>query len=191
MVGLGLGVMLLALPALSQDWGIGVSYGLANDVERQFRLDEFDPPDVTAWVDYRLEDQVLLRGTFGSMKVDGDNAGRSFSVQPGMPPAPLPDLRTRIDYATVGVSYEFWDGSYTSGLFGGIGGYKVNPDPAPPELANFRDHHETVFGWHVGVDGDLRILARLSLVGRITFHKIRSETGRSLLNAGAGLLYRF
>jgi len=35
------------------------------------------------------------------------------------------------------------------------------------------------------------VLARLSIVGRVTFHKIRSETGRSLLTANAGAVFRF
>ncbi|HLN80445.1 MAG TPA: hypothetical protein VK392_04560, partial [Thermoanaerobaculia bacterium] len=104
----------------------------------------------------------------------------------------LPDLKVRIDYATVGVSYQFWEGDYTSALFGGIGGYKVNPDPAPSAaITNFRDARESVFGWHVGMDGDLRVLSRLSIVGRLTFHEIYSESRRSLLTANVGAVFRF
>jgi hypothetical protein len=192
LVVLGLGAVLLApLPAAAQEWAVGFAYGIVTDVEDDLRLDEFDPRDVTGWVEYRLENQVRLRGAFGSMKADGDAAGEQAALVPGAPPSTLPELRARIDYATIGVAYQFWEGNYTSGLFGGIGGYKVNPDPAPPGLANFRDRHETVFGWHLGVDADVRILSRLSLIGRLTYHKIRSETGRSLLSATAGMLYRF
>lgn len=192
LVVLGLGAVLLApLPAAAQEWAIGFAYGIVTDVEDDLRLDEFDPRDVTGWVEYRLENQVRLRGAFGSMKADGDAAGEQAALVPGAPPSTLPELRARIDYATIGVAYQFWEGNYTSGLFGGIGGYKVNPDPAPPGLANFRDRHETVFGWHLGVDADVRILSRVSLIGRLTYHKIRSETGRSLLSATAGMLYRF
>jgi hypothetical protein len=192
LVVLGLGAVLLApLPAAAQEWAIGFAYGIVTDVEDDLRLDEFDPRDVTGWVEYRLENQVRLRGAFGSMKADGDAAGEQAALVPGAPPSTLPELRARIDYATIGVAYQFWEGNYTSGLFGGIGGYKVNPDPAPPGLANFRDRHETVFGWHLGVDADVRILSRLSLIGRLTYHTIRSETGRSLLSATAGMLYRF
>jgi hypothetical protein len=192
LVVLGLGAVLLApLPAAAQEWAIGFAYGIVTDVEDDLRLDEFDPRDVTGWVEYRLENQVRLRGAFGSMKADGDAAGEQAALVPGAPPTTLPELRARIDYATIGVAYQFWEGNYTSGLFGGIGGYKVNPDPAPPGFANFRDRHETVFGWHLGVDADVRILSRVSLIGRLTYHKIRSETGRSLLSATAGMLYRF
>jgi hypothetical protein len=182
-------VGILAVPALAEDWAVGASLGVVNDVERSFRLDEFHPRDGNAWVDFRLEDRVILRGTFGSMKVNGDNAGRTAVV--GGNAVVLPDLRTRMDYATVGVSYQFWEGDYTSGIFGGIGGYKVNPDPSPQDITNLRDRNETVIGWHFGVDGDLRVLTRLSIVGRITFHYVVSESKRSLLAANIGAAYRF
>ena len=188
----GITVVLLGIltaPAVAEDWAIGASIGLTNDVERSFRLDEFHPRDANAWVDFQLEDRVLLRGTFGSLKVNGDNAGLTTVV--GGSAVTLPDLKTRMDYATVGISYQFWEGDYTSGIFGGIGGYKVNPDPAPEDITNFRDRNETVFGWHFGVDGDLRVISRLSIVGRLTYHYVVSESKRSLLTANAGAVFRF
>jgi hypothetical protein len=183
-------LVLPTAPALAQEWGVGASVGLVNDIERHFRLEEFRARDANAWVDFRLEERVLLRGTFGSMKAKGDNAGQVVQID-GVEVV-LPDLKVRIDYATVGVSYQLWEGDYTSGLFGGIGGYKVNPDPAPSAaITNFRDARESVFGWHVGVDGDLRVLSRLSMVGRLTFHEIYSESRRSLLTANVGAVFRF
>jgi outer membrane protein with beta-barrel domain len=186
----GLGFLLaaaLAAPMAAQDWGVGVSLGLVNDVEDDFQLDEFRSEDVNAWVDFRLEEQVIVRGTFGSMKVKGENAGRLA----GEPPTPLPDLETRIDYVTVSAAYQFWEGDYTSGLFAGIGGYRVNPDPAPSAITDFRDPREKVFGWHVGVDADFRVFSRLSIVTRITYHRVQSAFGRSILAANAGAVYRF
>jgi hypothetical protein len=41
------------------------------------------------------------------------------------------------------------------------------------------------------VDGDLRVLSRLSIVGRLTFHQIYSESRRALLTANAGAVFRF
>ena len=182
-------MVVTASAVAAEDWTVGASFGLVNDVERDFRLDEFDPRDGNGWVDFELEDRVLLRGMIGSIKTSGDNAGRVFEIDDEE--VVLPDLDVRIDYATLGVSYQFWEGDYTSGIFGGIGGYKVNPYPTSEELANFRDFHETVFGWHLGVDGDLRVVSRLSIVGRLTYHKIRSETGRELVSANLGALFRF
>jgi hypothetical protein len=179
----------LAVPAFAEDWGVGASLGIVNDVEKRFRLDDFDPSDFNGWVDFRLEPQVVLRGTIGRMETSGDNAGRIVEIDGDE--FVLPELDVRIDYATIGASYLFWEGDYTSGIFGGIGGYKVNPEPTSEDITDLRDFHETVFGWHIGLDGDIRVLARLSIVGRITFHKIRSESGRSLLTANAGAVYRF
>lgn len=180
---------LAAAPALAQDWGVGASVGLVNDVEHRIRLDGFDPRDATAWVDFQLEDRVLLRGTMGSMKVRGSKAGESADV--GGNPITLPDLNERIHYINVGASYQFWEGDYTSGIFAGIGGYRIDPDSVDHNLEGFRDPKETVFGFHAGLDGDLRVFSRLSIVGRITFHKIFSDTNRSLLTANAGAAFRF
>lgn len=179
----------VAAPALAQDWGVGASVGLVNDVEHRIRVDGFDPRDATAWVDFQLEERVLLRGTFGSMKTNGSKAGQSGVVSGH--PVVLPDLNVRIHYFDVAASYQFLEGDYTSGVFAGIGGYRVDPDSVASELESFRDPKETVVGFHVGIDGDLRVFSRLSIVGRLTFHKLFTSTNRSLLTANAGAAFRF
>ena len=178
-----------AAAASAQTWGIGASAGVVSDIGRRFRLDEFKTRDYSAWVEYRLEDRVQLRGTFGSLKVAGAHSGETTAV--GGAPVTLPEFRTRMDYVTVGTAYEFWEGDYTSGIFGGIGGYKVRPQAIAPELASFRDPPETAFGWHAGVDGSFRIVSRLSVVLRLTYHNVRSETARDILSANGGLVFRF
>jgi hypothetical protein len=182
-------LLVCAAPALGQDWGVGASIGLATDVEHRIRVGQFDPRDLNAWVDFALEDRVLLRGTLGSIKTKGAKAGGIADIDGEE--VVLPDLKVRIDYVNVAVSYQFWEGDFTSGLFGGIGGYKVNPDRVEPEFRGFEDPKETVVGFHAGVDGDLRVISRLSIVGRITFHKIFSDTNRSLLTANVGAVLRF
>ena len=176
-------------PALAQEWGVGASVGLVNDVQHRIRLDRFDPRDASAWVDFQLEDRVLLRGTMGSMKIRGSKAGQFADVSGH--PVVLPDLNERVHYVNVAVSYQYWEGDFTSGIFGGIGGYRVDPDSVASELEGFRDPKETVFGLHAGLDGDLRVFSRLSIVGRITFHKLFTDTNRSLLTANAGAAFRF
>jgi hypothetical protein len=103
----------------------------------------------------------------------------------------LPDLKVGIDYLTIGTSYQFWEGDYTSGIFGGIGGYEVDPDRVEAGLEGFRDSKETVLGFHIGIDGSLRVISHLSIVGRITLHKVFSDTNRYLLTANAGAAFRF
>jgi len=186
----GLGLLFSLSTARAQAWGAGASAGFVNDIDRHFRLDEFHRHDVNVWVEYELEEKVVLRGTFGSLRVSGANAGTSVSIGGG-PTAPLPDWKDRINYGTLGISYDFWEGVYTSGFFAGIGGYRIEPDAVEPAFESFRDARETVFGLHVGFDGAVQVTSRLSLLGRLTVHKIYSTGGRSLLTANVGLVYRF
>jgi hypothetical protein len=177
-------------PARGQGWGVGASVGLVNDIGNKFRLDEFRRHDVNAWVQFGIEEKVQLRAMFGSLKVQGANAGKTPVVD-GTTGPPLPDLTDRINYGTLGVSYEFWEGDYTSGLFGGIGGYRIEPEAVAQELVTYRDARETVIGLHLGAEGGVRLVSRLSVLARLTFHKIYSSPRRSLLTANAGLAYRF
>jgi hypothetical protein len=127
----------------------------------------------------------------GTLRVKGSNAGEQVTPPQGGSLITLPDLTEHIDYVSLGVSYQFAEAGYTSGIFAGFGGYKVRPDSVPAEIANYRDQRETAFGWHAGVDGGIQIVSRLSFVLRLTYHNIRSESGRSLLTANAGFGYRF
>lgn len=178
--------ILSAMPALAQSWTAGAALGLTEDVSHRFALDELKSRDVSAWISYEAEPEVQLRGTFGSLRTTAANSERLVA-----PDLVAPRLTSHIDYATVGVSYEFVTGDYASGIFAGIGGYKVRPDAAPADFEAYRDRSETVFGWHLGVDGSLRIVSRLSGVGRITVHGFRSGGNRTILTTAAGLAYRF
>jgi hypothetical protein len=188
----GVLVFLGAGPLLAQgSIGVGATIGLVNDVGGRFHVDEFKSKDVNLWADYEVQDKVLVRAMLGTLKVKGANAGKDVTLVAGGPLVTLPDLTEHIDYATIGVSYLFAEGGYTSGIFAGFGGYKVRPDSAPAEVANYRDQRETAFGWHGGVEGGVQIVSRLSFLVRVTYHSIRSESGRSLLTANAGFGYRF
>ena len=173
-----------------ESFGVGATVGLSNSVDHEFRLQNFDTHDANAWLQYQLEEDVLLRGTFGSMKVRGHNAGQPAVIAGGAAVS-LPDLDDRVDYATVSVSYLFHAGSWDTGLFGGLGGYKIRPESTDPAYAPYRDDRETVWGLHLGVEADFQIWRRLSGVGRITYHVPQTHPHRQILLASAGLLYRF
>jgi hypothetical protein len=172
-----------------ESFGLGATVGLSNSVDHEFRLQNFDTHDANLWVQYQLEEDVLLRGTFGSMKVRGHNAGQPGVVFGNI--VTLPDLPDRIDYATLSVAYEFRSSGWTTGLFAGVGGYQIRPEPAAAGFAAYRDDRETVWGLHVGVDSDFQIWRRLSGVGRITYHVPQTKPHRQILTANVGLLYRF
>lgn len=175
--------------ALAQQWGIGASYGWFNDVEGKLRLDGFHSPNWEGWIESRLAEDIVVRGTYGWMKVRGDNVGDTIGVSGS--PVVMPEYRDRIQYLTVGVSYLFAEGPFTTGLFAGIGGYGIRPEPVSPLLDRYRDQREKVFGWHAGVEGNLHVYRGLGLVGRLTYHGILSQTRRSLLVASTGAVYRF
>lgn len=181
---------LASLPALGQGWGAGASFGSVQDVSHSFALDKFHHTDWNGWLQFELEDRVQLRGTYGQLKTRGANSEQVVTSGSGVN-FNAPVLTSQVRYGTLGVAYEFWEGDYKSGLFAGIGMYQNHPDPAPSAFEAFNDPRRTVVGWHVGVDGSIRVVSRLSLVGRFTLHRFRAGTGRSILTTNAGLLYRF
>jgi hypothetical protein len=162
--------------AWSRSFGVGATVAAVNDVGSQFRLDAFDTTDANAWFEYHSTAYVVLRGTFGSMKA------------PGSDPATRPDDRIR--YGTISVAYPFPENDWTSSLFAGFGGYQIRPDSLRSG-DTAQDPRQTVFGFHVGADSDLRLVGGLSLVGRVTVHFIQADAHRTLLTAGGGLMYRF
>ena len=172
-----------------ESFGFGATVGLANTVDHEFRLQNFDTHDANVWAQYQLEEDVLLRGTLGSMKVRGHNAGQPGVVFGNV--VTLPDLPDRIDYATLSVAYEFHESGWNTGLFGGVGGYRVRPEAAAAGFAAYSDRRETVWGLHLGVDSDFQIWRRLSGIGRITYHIPQTKPHRQILTANLGLLYRF
>ena len=191
---LGFGVLiafLFAGPSLAQTFGVGASIGLVNDISDKFHLDEFRSRDLNLWVDYELSGKVFFRGTLGTLRMRGVNAGQVVTQPFATTSITLPDLANRVNYGTIGVSYEFAEQGFTSGIFAGLGGYTIRPYGVDESIANYRDQRETVFGWHAGVDGGVQLVSHLSLVIRVTYHNIRSSTGRSLLTANGGFAYRF
>ncbi|MEO8191170.1 MAG: hypothetical protein ABI682_12585 [Acidobacteriota bacterium] len=184
------GALSCGLPALAQSWALGASLGTVDDVSHRFSFEEFRSRNLSVWGEFALEDRVRLRGTWGSLNTTGANSGRVVTDGAGVNFL-APELKSRIDYGTIGVSYEFSEGDYTSGFFGGIGGYRVRPDAAPAGFASFTDPKETVLGGHLGVDGSLRVWRRLSVVGRLTVHLFKSGASRSILTADGGVMYRF
>jgi hypothetical protein len=185
----------LAAPAAAQSWGVGGTAGLVNRIDRTFTLGGFNRSEATAWVDYRVESQTLLRLTYGSMRTRASNSQLTLTIPGGggAPPASvtLPAYKERIEYLTVGASYLIRESFYTSGLFAGIGGYHLQPDAVAPAFAPFRDLNEKVFGWHVGLEGELRLVKYLGLVARLTYHNIAAHPHRQFVNADAGLAARF
>ncbi len=179
----------LAATARAQSFGLGVALGLPNDVGNEVRLDNFDHSEVVGWLDYRLEDSALLRLTYGNMRTRQSNSQLVIPTPVGA--IVVPEMKERVEYGTLGVSYTFFEGFYRSGMFAGIGAYHIRPDAVAPDFATYADRRETVFGWHGGLDGEFRLMQRLSLVLRFTYHNISAHPHRQFINADGGFVTRF
>ncbi len=185
--------MALAAPASAQSletFGVGAAMSSVNSLNHGFRLERFDTVDWNAWAQYQMEDNVVLRGTLGTMKVRGYNGGQSATLGDGTT-VTLPDLQDRIKYGLLSVSYDFRERGWSSGAFAGLGAYGIEPESADPSVESFRDKKETVWGMHVGLDADVRVWKGISVLGRVTYHIVESKAQRRILTAGGGLLYRF
>jgi len=183
-------VFAAASPAVAQQFAAGASYGWFNDVESGFHLDEFHSPAWEGWLETKLGQEVAFRLIYGQLRALGDNVG-DVVTPPGGGTAVMPAYRDRIQYVAGDISYVLPMGPFTSGFFAGLGGYGIRPEEVSPELDPVRDQRQRVLGVRVGVDGDLRVYGNFSIVGRLTFHAIFSDSKRSLLTASAGALYRF
>jgi hypothetical protein len=179
----------LAAPARSQVWGVGASYGSVNDVGQTFSLDGFKPSEYTLWAEYHMEKATLLRMTYGSMWTTQALAGQTVTTPSG--PQTMPGYKERINYISADVSYTYWEGFYTGGIFGGIGGYSINPQAVAPEFAASKDANQKVFGWNAGLDGDFRVTKNFAIVLRFTYHNVLADTRRHFVNADAGVVAKF
>jgi hypothetical protein len=173
-------LLLVATPLAAQTpatdrraFGIGASIGLINDVTEDFDFDNFESPEFEGWIEYRLIDRTILRGSYGSVQPLGEI--------PEPPPAAPGNLVQRVTYWTIGTEYLFWEGDYISGVFGGVGLYEVDAQHT----------EEDTWGWHLGVSGDLVLTGGLSLIGRLSYHWVDSDVKVRFIKADAGLTYRF
>ena len=176
--------------AQTRGWGAGASGGAVAASDTEFHFDDFRRSDVNAWIDYEIETQVILRLTGGRMHVAAHDAGRSVTVD-GSTVAVPDDLRDRVDYGTLSVAYEFVEPAWTSSAFAGLGVYGVHPgaaDALPPSVA---DRRETVWGFHVGLDAEVKVWRTLGILGRVTVHVPQTSPHRVLVAADAGVAYRF
>ncbi|MEP6993586.1 MAG: outer membrane beta-barrel protein [Acidobacteriota bacterium] len=166
--------------ASAQNFGVGVSGGWVNDVGQDFHLNNFNPSEVTGWADYRFEDNALLRFTCGSMRTQVSDRGTV-----AVPGEEDRESKERIQYYTLGVTYLFSEGFFTSGLLGGIGGYHVKPDAPGPDVT------ETAFGWHLGTEAIFKVYKNFGVVARLTYHNVSAHPHRQFVNLDAGVLARF
>jgi hypothetical protein len=175
----------LAACARSQSFGLGATYGSVNDVTHTFNFDGFKPSEYTVFFDYRIEPTALLRLTYGSMWTEQSQSGTTVDG------VFVPSAKERINYFTGDVSYQYAEGFYMGGIFGGLGGYSFKPEAMPAGFEQYEDPDQRVFGFNLGVDGEFRVTKNLRVLLRLTYHNISSHPHRQFFNADAGLVARF
>ncbi len=92
----------------------------------------------------------------------------------------------KLQYATVAGEYRFSENYYTSGIFLGLGAYRLGGDTA----AGHDD--ETQVGITLGVDGEFQITRRLAFLVQLAGHYVNfSGRAQMYANAQAGLAFHF
>jgi hypothetical protein len=95
-------------------------------------------------------------------------------------------LDPQLDYATVAGEYRFYRSWYDSGMFIGLGGYRLRGNrPGAGE------EDETSVGVTAGVTGEFELVGHLSLLGEITGHWANLDRAQLFTTAQAGLAFKF
>lgn len=87
-----------------------------------------------------------------------------------------------LDYATIAGEYRLFDGYYDSGLFLGLGGYR---------LESAETDAETAIGLTIGVSGDFEVSRWLSVIAELSGHWADLDSNQFFGMGHAGLAVKF
>jgi len=184
------GAALAPATAAGQVFGVGGSLGWTNDVSgTDAQFDSFKFGTYSGLFEYNMEESVSLRLVGGTLKTKQTSSGAVIQTPVGS--TTVPELGERVNYGMVSASYRFWEGFFTSALFGGIGGYGIHPDDVDPAYAGVADRHETVFGWHLGTEGEFTVTKSVWIDLRLTYHNVSAHPHRQFVAAEMGATWRF
>jgi hypothetical protein len=173
----------------AQSFGIGGSAGVVNDVSGDVEFSGFQWGDANGWFEYKLEKWAVFRLTYGNIWTQ-QSLSESVQTTPEGP-VTVPELDENVRYGIVSVSYLFWEGYFTSGLFAGFGGYGMRPGVVPAGFQAYADPEETVIGWHAGADGEFQVTRQVGIVLRFTYHNVSAHPHRQFVTADGGAVFRF
>ena len=159
---------------------------------RDVEFSGFEWGDANGWFEYRIEKSDVFRATYGNMWTQQvEVANRSSTTPDG--PVTLPEIDESMRYGTVGVSYLFWEGFFTSGLFAGIGGYGIRPDPGRPSRSRAvrRTGTRRSSGGTRASTANSGCSAHLGVVLRFTYHNVSAHPHRQFVTADGGAVFRF
>jgi len=94
----------------------------------------------------------------------------------------------KLQYVTIDGEYRFVENYYMSGLFIGLGAYKLGGDV----VGGGGHDDETQVGLHVGVDGEFPITRRMAVVVQVAGHYVNfSDRAQMYATAQLGLALHF
>ena len=94
----------------------------------------------------------------------------------------------QLEYATIGGEYRFYKNWYDSGIFLGLGGYRLTGDSG---FAGGGSRDETAVGLTGGVTGEFEISKHFALLGQISGHYVDLDQATLFATAMGGVSVRF
>ncbi len=90
-----------------------------------------------------------------------------------------------LEYVNVAGEYRFPESFYDSGLFFGLGAYRIEGERLG------RTQEDTALGLVLGATGDFEISRHWSVLGELALHVLDSSTAQLLLTGHGGIAYSF
>lgn len=99
---------------------------------------------------------------------------------------PFGSLReAELDYLTIGGDYKVLKSFYDSGLFAGIGAYRLEGERGGETV------DDTAFGVHIGVSGEVRVTRWLGVVLELAGHWADLDEAQTFATGHAGIAVHF
>lgn len=163
---------LLALPTLgaaqSHDFTIGVmgGFGGASDADPDTGIDD---TGFQLLFSYKREIDLLFSARLGQLDLEADGAGDLFDSE--------------LTYLTLNGEYLASSDHYQSGLFLGLGLYRIEGDVFVPD--------EESFGLNIGASGDFRLTDHFSLLVEVSAHYADLDLARFFVMGHVGVGFHF
>ena len=170
--------LLVAVPAQAADPDL-LSVAVLGGIGGPLDADPPDPGFSHQSLEFQLgivtEPRTLLQVRLGRIDFKSDDQlGDFFDPQ--------------LEYATISGEYRFYRNWYDSGIFLGLGGYRLSGSAGGP--TGSEDDH-TAVGVTAGVTGEFEITRRFALLGQLSGHYVDFEESPLFANALAGVAIKF
>ena len=169
---------LVAVPAQAADPDL-LSIGLLGGIGGPLDADPPDPglshQSLELQVGLVTEPRTLLQVRLGRIDFGSDDQLGGF-------------LDPQLEYATISGEYRFYKNWYDSGIFLGLGGYRLSGIVGGPSGA---EDDDTAIGITGGVTGEFELTRHFALLGQISAHYVDLDESPLFANGLAGVAIKF